>query len=121
MKKYDIIVPVPISKERYKNRGYNQTSIFASRLAKYLQIEYSENTLKKVKNNKPQSLLSQGQREQNVQNAYKIIKYNIDKILNKNVLLVDDIFTTGSTLNECSKILNKFGAENIDVFTIAKD
>ena len=95
--------------------------MFASILAKYLQIEYSENTLKKVKNNKPQSLLSQEQREKNVQNVYKIIKNNVNKILNKKVLLIDDIFTTGSTVNECSKILNKFGTKNIDVFTIAKD
>ena len=115
------MVPVPISKIRYKNRGYNQTSVFASNLAKYLKIEYFENILGKIKNNNPQSLLNQEQREQNVHNVYKIKKYNITKIVNKNVLLVDDIFTTGSTVNECSKILNNFGTKNIDVFTIAKD
>ena len=58
-------------------------------------------------------------REENVKNVYKI--QNMDKIINKKILLVDDIFTTGATLNECSKILKQAGAKKVDVFTIAKD
>lgn len=58
-------------------------------------------------------------REKNVKNVYKI--KNQDRIINKKILLVDDIYTTGATLNECSKILKQAGAEKIDVFTIAKD
>ena len=58
-------------------------------------------------------------REENVKNVYKI--QNMDKIINKKILLVDDIFTTGATLNECSKILKQTGAKKVDVFTIAKD
>lgn len=58
-------------------------------------------------------------REKNVKNVYKI--KNQDRIINKKILLVDDIYTTGATLNECSKILKQAGAKKIDVFTIAKD
>ncbi len=58
-------------------------------------------------------------REENVKNVYKI--KNVDKIINKKILLVDDIFTTGATLNECSKLLKQAGARKVDVFTIAKD
>ena len=58
-------------------------------------------------------------REENVKNVYKI--QNMDKIINKKILLVDDIFTTGATLNECSKLLKQAGAKKVDVFTIAKD
>ena len=58
-------------------------------------------------------------REENVKNVYKI--QNMDKIINKKILIVDDIFTTGATLNECSKILKQAGAKKVDVFTIAKD
>ena len=58
-------------------------------------------------------------REENVKNVYKI--QNVDKIINKKILLVDDIYTTGATLNECSKLLKKAGAEKVDIFTIAKD
>lgn len=58
-------------------------------------------------------------REENVKNVYKI--QNMDKIINKKILLVDDIFTTGATLNECSKLLKQAGAKKVDIFTIAKD
>ncbi len=58
-------------------------------------------------------------REENVKNVYKIQK--MDRIIDKRVLLVDDIFTTGATLNECSKLLKQAGAEKVDIFTIAKD
>ena len=58
-------------------------------------------------------------REENVKNVYKI--QNMDKIINKKILIVDDIFTTGATLNECSKLLKQAGAKKVDVFTIAKD
>ncbi len=58
-------------------------------------------------------------REENVKNVYKI--QNMDRIINKKILIVDDIFTTGATLNECSKILKQAGAKKVDVFTIAKD
>jgi ComF family protein len=119
IKKYDIIIPVPISKKRYKQRGYNQSGIFAKDLARELEIKYLENVLIKLKDNIAQSLLNQDEREKNVQNVYKAI--SVEKIVNKNILLVDDIFTTGSTLNECSKVLKEAGASNIGVFTIAKD
>ena len=58
-------------------------------------------------------------REENVKNVYKIQK--MDRIIDKKALLVDDIFTTGATLNECSKLLKQAGAEKVDIFTIAKD
>ena len=57
-------------------------------------------------------------REENVKNVYKI--KNVDKIINKKILLVDDIYTTGATLNECSKLLKQAGTKKIDVFTIAR-
>ena len=58
-------------------------------------------------------------REENVKNVYKI--QNTDRIINKKILLVDDIFTTGATLNECSNLLKQAGAKKVDIFTIAKD
>lgn len=119
IKKYDIIIPVPISKKRYKQRGYNQSSIFAKSLAKNLQIAYFENILIKEKDNAVQSSLSQEERENNVKNVYRV--NSSEKIINKKILVVDDIYTTGSTLNECSKMLKYAGAKNIGILTIAKD
>lgn len=116
---YDIIVAVPISKNRLKTRGYNQSELLAREIAKNFGLKSEKNIIKKVKNNIAQSTLSKEEREQNVKNVYEAI--NKDIIQNKKILLIDDIFTTGATVDECSKILKKNGAEKIDIFTIAKD
>lgn len=119
IKKYDIITPVPISKKRLNIRGYNQSVLIAKELAKELSIEYSEKILIKIKDNNPQSEMKQDTRKRNVNGVYKVI--NKEKINNKKVLVVDDIFTTGSTADECAKVLKKNNAESIGVFTLAKD
>ena len=119
LEKYDIIMPVPISRKRMKTRGYNQSNLFAKKLAQQLKVRYIENVLIKIKDNAPQSTLDQKMRGVNVKGVYKV--NNNEKLLNKKILLIDDIFTTGSTLNECSRILKNNGAKNIGVFTIAKD
>lgn len=119
MKKYDIIMPVPISKTRKKQRGYNQSDLLASELSRMLKVEYSIANLVKIKENKVQSLLNKEERIKNVENVYYI--NNTEKVKNKKILLIDDIYTTGSTVNECSKILKQAGANKIGVFAIAKD
>lgn len=116
---YDIIIPVPISKKRLKNRGYNQSLLYAKDISKENNIQLENKVIIKIKNNNAQSSLNKEEREQNVQGVYKVI--NSKKVKNKKILLLDDIYTTGSTLNECSKELIKAGASYIDVFTIAKD
>ena len=75
----------------------------------------------KIKNTVPQSTLNKEQREQNAKGVYKV--NNIQKIYNKKILIFDDIYTTGSTLNECAKVLIEQGIkkEQIGVMTIAKD
>ena len=73
----------------------------------------------KIKDNKPQSELGQEERTNNVKNVYKI--NNIKKINKKKILLIDDIFTTGSTSNECAKVLIDNNAKSVGIFTIAKD
>ena len=75
-------------------------------------------------NNKVQSTLKQKEREENVKNVYEINRkeaVNLENNIDKKFLLIDDIFTTGSTSNECAKVLKKFGIKNVDIFTIAKD
>ena len=119
IKKYDIIMPIPISKRRLKERGYNQSSLIAKKIAKNLNIEYREDILIKIKDNNRQSELTQEERMLNVHGVYIAKKTHLIK--NKKILLVDDIFTTGNTANECSRILKNYFAGNIGVFTIAKD
>ena len=119
IKKYDIIMPIPISKKRMKQRGYNQSTLIAKGIAKMLNIEYKEKALVKIKDNKPQSELGQNERTYNVKGAYRL--KNEKMIKHKKLLLVDDIFTTGSTANECARIVKEFFAYKVGIFTIAKD
>ena len=119
IKKYDIIIPVPISKKRLRQRGYNQSAIIAKNMAKILNIDYKENVLVKIKNNKPQSELGQHERNSNVKGVYQL--KNKSQIYQKKILIIDDIFTTGSTTNECAKLLTKNSASSVGIFTIAKD
>ena len=89
---------------------------------KYKKIEYNNNILEKVKNIKPQSTKSGAEREQNTKNAFRIKNENAKKIIKqKNVLIFDDIYTTGSTFNECKRVLLENGAKSVGAFMIAKD
>ena len=119
LKKYDIITPVPIHKIRKIARGYNQTELIAKDIAKQIKNLTYKNTLKKIKNTVPQSSLNKEQRSINAQNSYIILK-NVE-LNDKNIVLFDDIYTTGATVNECCKLLKKAGADKIAVLTIAKD
>lgn len=119
LKKYDIIIPVPIHKSRKAQRGYNQTQLIASKLAEYIDIEFCNNVLVKNKNTIAQSKLNRKKRIENIKGAFDIL--NLEKVQGKNVLLFDDIYTTGSTANECSRILKTAGAKTVGILTIAKD
>lgn len=119
LKKYDIIIPVPIHKSRKAQRGYNQTQLIASKIAEYMDIEFCNNVLVKNKNTIAQSKLNRKKRIENIKGAFDIL--NLEKVQGKNVLLFDDIYTTGSTANECSRILKTAGAKTVGILTIAKD
>ena len=119
-KSYDIIIPVPIHYKRKIERGYNQSALFARKIANYFDnLTYIDNCLYKIKNNIPQSSKNKLERENNVIGVYKI--KNVNKISNKRVLLLDDIYTTGNTVNECCKVLLQANPKYIDVITLAKD
>ncbi|MBP3255916.1 MAG: ComF family protein [Clostridia bacterium] len=120
LKSYDIIIPVPIHHKRKKERGFNQSELIAKYLATKLDSIKLENKviIKKI-NNKKQSKLKKSERIENVKNVYEII--NKEKIVNKRIILFDDIYTTGNTVNEISKLLKENGAKEIIVLTIAKD
>ena len=114
---YDIIGAVPIHKKREKDRGYNQSELIAKEIAKNTpNIEY-KNILKKLKNNHRQSELKMEERLKNVKNVYDV--QNKEIIQNKRIILFDDVYTTGSTVNECSKVLKENGAKEILVLTLA--
>lgn len=121
LKKYDIILIVPISRKRQKERGYNQSELIAKEISKIINAKIAHKILFKIKNTVPQSTLNKKQREENAKGAYKA--KNTNKIQNKKILIIDDIYTTGNTVNECAKELVEAGIKrsNIGVLTIAKD
>lgn len=119
LKKYDIIIPVPTHKKRKLKRGYNQTELIAKYVARNSNITCIINSLVKAKNIISQTELNKKERISNVKDAFTI--KNQEKIYNKRIILFDDIYTTGSTLNECSKVLKSAGANKIFILTIAKD
>ena len=120
LKKYDIIIPVPIHKNRKNERGYNQSELIAREISRKIpNLEYRNDVVEKIKNTLPQSSLTKKQRKENVQNVYKVI--NKEKIVNKKVIILDDIYTTGNTVNYIAKILKEKKVKEITVLTIAKD
>ena len=112
----DYIIAVPISKNRMRERGYNQTNLIAKRVGKILDKQYVSDILVKTKETERQSTLSKTERKINVKDSFKVA--DIYKVREKKILLIDDIFTTGATVNECSKMLKKAGAKKVIVATI---
>lgn len=119
IKSYDIIIPVPIHKARMRERGYNQSELIAKELAKKLGLKVYTDVLIKIKNNKVQSTLSSKERKINTKNVYKLV--NLEKIYNKRVLIFDDIYTTGATINSCIEEVKKANVKKIGILTLAKD
>ena len=117
---YDIIIPVPMFEKKKSKRGYNQTELISKEIAKKLDITFNNNILFKIKENKTQSLLNYHERKQNVLNVYKINDSETKNVSNKKIILFDDIYTTGFTVKECIKELEKLNPKKIDVLVLAK-
>ena len=113
----DVICYVPMCKKSIKKRGYNQCEIIAKDLSKELKIPVAH-CMKKIKQTKEQKTLSKAEREINILGAFEVTNKN--DIENKNILLIDDVLTTGATVKECSKILRKYNVNKVTVLTIAK-
>jgi len=117
--KVDIIIPVPLHRKRIIERGYNQAGLIAKHIAKYFKIEYNENCVVRVKNTKPQALLKKEERKDNVDNAFKITNTGFKKLYGKKVLIVDDVVTTGRTVQSVASEVKKAEPEDICVFAVA--
>ena len=116
--KADVIIPVPLHPKRKKMRGFNQAKVIAEELARLRGIKLEEGVLAKVKNVPPQTLLEMDEREENVSGAFRVV--DEDRIRGKTIILVDDVYTTGSTVKECSSVLRKAGAKEIRAITVAQ-
>lgn len=114
----DLIIPVPLYFTRLFSRKYNQSAILAAELSKLTSLPADYKSLKKIRNTLPQVLCNGKKRKVNVRNAFQVV--HPDKIKGKRIVLIDDVYTTGSTLRECSKVLLKAGAKSVDILTVAR-
>jgi len=113
----DLVIPVPLYRARKRERGFNQSEILAGGITRALNIAISGNILKRTKNTKDQTNLNAQQRRENVRNAFVVTQPNM--VIGKKVILVDDVMTTGATLNECARVLLDIGAKGVFAATLA--
>ncbi len=116
-KRYDLMVPVPLYRKRLYERGFNQAMLLCRGIGKVWGIEINETSLARTRHTVPQIRLTPAQREKNVRGAFAVAGNGFK---GKRVLLVDDVYTTGATASECSRILMDAGAEEVGVLTIAR-
>ena len=116
--KIDCIIPVPIHGKRLKKRGYNQALLLGQRLSELSGIPVFPKVLKRKINTPPLSSMSREKRIVSIDEAFNVVNIEDQCIIDKTVLLVDDIFTTGVTGDECSRILLREGAREIFVLTL---
>lgn len=109
--KIDLIVPVPLHKLKKLERGYNQSFYIAEGLRRVLKKPVDEKLIVRRKNTLSQTNMDLAEREKNIKNAFKIRKAS--NAAGKNILIVDDVITTGATINECARVLKSAGAEKI--------
>jgi ComF family protein len=112
----EALIPVPVSAKKKISRGYNQAELIAAELGKTLNLPMENNLLQRIKNTTPQKELNDIERRNNLKNAFKI-KENIVKY--RKILLVDDIYTTGSTVDACAQVLKTAGVKNVYFITLA--
>ena len=115
--KADIITEVPLHSLRKAERGYNQAEIIAMEIGKRIGIKFNGNILKRIKFTETQTKLNLTDRRENIKDAFKLKKQKLVK--NKNIILVDDVITTGATISECAKVLKDNGAKNIYALSVA--
>jgi ComF family protein len=114
----DLLVPVPLHLKRLRERGFNQAHLLIRRWAKLDQIPSDGLVLSRTRWTEPQTALSPKERQKNIKGAFAV--ENPEKIKGQRIVLVDDVYTTGSTVNECARVLMAAGAETVDVLILAR-
>jgi ComF family protein len=118
MKVFSVIIPVPLHRRRLRERGFNQAVILAREISKRFALPLDFMTLRREVFTAPQVGLGREDRSDNVRGAFAVRKP--ERISGQRILLVDDVFTTGSTLAECASVLMRAEAETVDVLTLAR-
>ena len=118
--KADFLMPVPLHRWRILRRRFNQSAIIAKALSQNIKIPFILNGLERVRATPTQGYLQANERKKNVKNAFIVPDEVIPKIRHKRIVLIDDVFTTGATVSECTKALLNNGAGTVDILTLAR-
>ncbi|MGV8145786.1 MAG: ComF family protein [Alkaliphilus sp.] len=115
---FDAIVPVPLFDAKKRKRGFNQSELLSKYVSEDIKIDYLNNAIVRTKNTAIMHNLTKRERRENVRGAFSVI--DSLPLLNKHILLIDDIYTTGATIKECSKIILDAGAKKVTAMTFAR-
>lgn len=116
--RFDVIVPLPVTERRLRERGFNQTYILSEEIARITDKPIDYRSLAKTRETEDQYTLGRKERRKNLLGAFSVTKSN--GVRGCRVLLVDDLFTTGSTLSEASRVLLEANARCVEVFALAR-
>ena len=114
---FDLVIPIPLHQLKKAERGYNQSYYIAKGVGNILKVRVSDRVVKRIKYTESQTTMNLNEREENISGAFKLKKSN--DVRGKNILLIDDVITTGATISECGKILLEAGANKIYAASIA--
>ena len=114
----DLVVPVPLHPNRLRERGYNQSGMLASGFARLIGRGLDERSLVRIRDTEHQTRLTGDERRQNLKGAFRVVVP--ENVRGRSVVLIDDVLTTGSTMDECTKALLAAGAYRVQPFALAK-
>lgn len=114
----DLVVPVPLHLARLRWRGFNQAQLLAAPLARAAGLRIDPHVLARVRPTTPQVGLPERERRSNVRGAFAV--RDAGRVAGRRLLLVDDVYTTGATVNECARVLRRAGARSVDVLVLAR-
>src|SRR5580704_13056589 len=115
---YDVVIPFPLHWRRLWWRGFNQAALLAAEVARRLDLPLDTTAMSRRRFTPPQTSQHHDERIRNMRRAFVVT--NPDRIKNRRVLIVDDVMTTGATVDECARVLLLAGATRVDVFTLAR-
>lgn len=114
-----VLVPVPLHPRRERQRGFNQAALIGKAIAHHLGLEFEATVLRRIRNTKPQVELKGEERRENIKGAFTV-STNYDPRTMNAILLIDDVWTTGSTLRSCANVLKRSGAKKVWAMTLAR-
>jgi len=120
-KKNILLIPIPLHKRKRRQRGFNQSELLAKVIASHFSLNFHSKILLKIKNNPPQAKINNFiERKENIKDVFQISDSNLNLIRNKWIILIDDVYTSGATMQEAAKVLKKNGAKKIIGLVLAR-